>query len=125
MAGFSNYWKNQALDHLLASGGYVGLSKADPLADGSGLDEPSGGGYARVQTTSSDWNSAVAGIKNNKNPIIFSKCSSGWGVITYAVLFDSLVGGIMLAYVPLVESVDVVSNDIRIFSANSLVFTVN
>lgn len=71
MGSFANYWENEILDHIFGKGSYtppaiyVGLSTAEPLDDASGLAEPSGNGYARVQTSASDWNAASGGSLDN------------------------------------------------------------
>jgi hypothetical protein len=75
MGGFSDYWENKILDHIFGKGNYtpptiyVGLSTTDPTDDGSGLTEPSGNGYTRVQTFASDWNAASNSTLDNSSDI--------------------------------------------------------
>lgn len=104
MGGFSNYWENKILDHVFGKGSYtpptiyVALSTADPLDDASGLSEPSGNGYARVQTDVSDWSPASGGSLSNVADITFGAAAGSWGTITHFALFDAATGGNMLAH---------------------------
>ena len=95
MGGFSDYWENKILDHIFGKGShtpptiYVGLSTADPTDDGSGLAEPSGNGYARVQTSASNWNTASNGSLDNAGDITFAQATGSWGMITHFALFTA------------------------------------
>jgi len=110
MGGFSNYWENRILDHIFGKGSYthptifVGLSTADPTDTGSGLAEPSGSGYARVQTSASDWNAAVNGSLDNTGNITFAQATGNWGIIKHFALFDAAAAGNMLAHGALNQS---------------------
>ncbi|UCG56834.1 MAG: hypothetical protein JSU70_18450 [Phycisphaerales bacterium] len=126
MGGFSNFWENEILDHLFGKGSYTppaihaGLSTADPGDDGSGLSEPSGNGYARVQTSSSDWNAASGGQLDNANDITFPEATGSWGTITHFALFDAASGANMLAHGSLSESKAIGSGDTAKFAAGDL-----
>jgi hypothetical protein len=126
MGGFSNYWENKILDHLFGKGSYtpptiyVGLSTADPTDDGSGLDEPSGGGYTRVQTSASDWNVASNGSLDNAGNITFAQASGNWGMITHFALFDAATAGNMLAHGALSQSKSISESDTVRFQAGDL-----
>lgn len=75
---------------------YVALSTADPTEDGSGVAEPVGNGYARVQTAASDWNTATLAdpsLVDNANPITFPQASGAWGTITHFALYDAATDG--------------------------------
>jgi hypothetical protein len=104
MAGFSDYWENKILDHIFGKANYypptiyVALSTAEPLDDASGLAEPAGGAYARVQTSASDWNAASSGSLDNASDIIFPQAAGNWGTITHFALLDAATGGNMLLY---------------------------
>ena len=65
---------------------YVALVKADD-------SEPVGGGYARVETSSADWNAAAAGVIDNAVAITFPAPSGTWGSITKFKLFDAATAG--------------------------------
>ena len=126
MGGFSNYWENKILDHIFGKGSYtpptiyVGLSTADPTDEGSGLAEPSGNGYARVQTSASDWNAASNGSLDNASNITFAQATGIWGTITHFALFDTATAGNMLAYGALSQSKAIGVSDTARFEAGDL-----
>ncbi|MEE8574271.1 MAG: hypothetical protein V3T30_02565 [Thermodesulfobacteriota bacterium] len=103
----TNIAENKFLDHLVGKTAYtmptlyVGYSKADPGEDGSGLDEPSGGGYARKVTAGADWNAASAGAIDNVNPITFATATGVQGDIPFFAFFDAISGGNLLASGPI------------------------
>lgn len=70
---------------------WVGLSRANPLDNGSGLNEPDAAdGYARVQVALGDWFNTYQGIVYNENVFTFPTATGNWGLIKYFVLFDTL-----------------------------------
>jgi len=131
MGSFSNYWENELLDYLFGKGSYtsptvyVGLSTADPGDDGAGLSEPSGNGYARVQTAPADWNSASAGSLANANLIEFNEATGPWGTATYFALFDSAFAGNMLAHGVLTQAKTITTGDTARFTAGDLNITLD
>jgi len=126
MGGFSDYWENKILDHVFGKGSYtpptiyVALSTADPLDDASGLSEPSGNGYARKQTSASDWSPASGGSLNNAGDITFGAAAGSWGTITHFALFDAAAGGNMLAHGALNQPKAIGSSNTAIFEAGDL-----
>ena len=126
MGSMSNYLENKVLDHIFgkatytASTVYVGLSTADPLEDGSGLAEPSGGSYARVETSTSDWTAASGGLLSNANDITFPEATGSWGTCTHFALFDAATAGNMLYYGALTASKSPTSGDVAKFAAGDL-----
>jgi len=128
---FSNYLENKLLDHLFNKAAYtaptiyVGLSTADPLEDGSGLAEPTGGGYARVATAAVDWNAALNGLIDNANDIIFPQATASWGTITHFALFDAATAGNMLASGALSAAKTINANDTAKFVAGDLDVTLD
>ena len=126
MGSFSDYWENKILDHIFGKGSYtpptiyVGLSTADPGDDGTGLSEPSGNGYARVQTAASDWNSASGGSLDNAEVIEFSEATGDWGTVTHFALFDTASGGNLLAHGSLSQSKSIAGGDTARFAAGDL-----
>ena len=126
MGSFSDYWENKILDHIFGKGNYtpptifVGLSTADPLDDASSLAEPSGNGYARVQTSASDWNAASGGSLDNADDITFAQATGSWGTITHFALFDAATGGNVLAHGALSQSKTISSSDIARFESGDL-----
>ena len=131
MGGFSDYWKNEILDHIFSKGSYtpptiyVGLSTADPTDDGSGSAEPSDNGYARVATTGSDWNVASGGAVANANDIIFPQATGSWGTITHFALFDAATGGNMLAHGSLSVPIEINSGNKTKIAAGNIDVTLN
>jgi hypothetical protein len=131
MGGFSDYWENKILDHIFGKGSYtpptiyVGLLTADPTDDGSGLDEPSGSGYARIQTSASDWNAASNGSLDNTGNITFAQASGNWGTITHFALFDTATAGNMLAHGELSQSKSISESDTARFEAGDLVISLD
>lgn len=103
MGSFSDYLEDKILNHIFGKNSYtppniyVALSTADPQDDASGLAEPIGHAYARVQTSASDWNVAAGGSLDNASNIIFPQATGSWGTITHFALFDAATGGDMLA----------------------------
>jgi len=126
MGGFSDYWENKILDHIFGKGSYtpptiyVGLSTADPTDDGSGLAEPSGNGYARVQTSASNWNAASNGSLDNASDISFAQATGSWGTITHFAMFDAATAGNMLAHGALSQSKSISESDTARFEAGDL-----
>jgi hypothetical protein len=126
MGSFADYWENEILDHLFGKGSYtpptiyVGLSTADPGDDGTGLSEPSGNGYARVQTSASDWTTASGGSLDNANTIEFNEATGAWGTVTHFGLFDAATAGNLLAHGSLSQSKTVASGDTVRFDAGDL-----
>ena len=126
MGSFTDYWEDKILDHIFGKGSYspptiyVGLSTTDPLDDASGLAEPSGNGYARVQTSVSDWNAAAGGSLDNANEITFAQATGSWGTITHFALFDAATDGNMLAHGALNQSKAIDSSNIARFESGGL-----
>lgn len=124
--GFGNYLWNEILDHICNDGTftpptvYVGLSTADPTVDGSGVVEPSGNGYARVETSAADWNAASSQAKTNANAITFPAATGSWGTVAYVVLYDAASGGNFLGYGALDSSESISTDQIARFAAAAL-----
>lgn len=122
MGSFSDYWEDKILDHLFGQGAYtpptiyVGLSTADPADDGSGLAEPSGGGYARVATAAADWNAG---------DIEFPQATANWGTVTHFALFDAATEGHLLAHGALTVAKPVTSGDPASIPAGELSASLN
>lgn len=114
------------MDHVFGKGSYaspviyVALSTEDPLDDGSGLVEPSGNGYARAQTASTDWNVSSGGAIDNTNEITFNEAAGNWGTITHFALMDAASGGNLLVRGALSQSKPVSSGDTPKFAAGDL-----
>ena len=112
----STYLKNNILDHVLKVTNYtppthiyIALSTADPLADASGLAEPSGGSYARI--ICDDWVLATLRRTRNADELNFVKSTGAWGLLTHYAVMDDLTDGNMLAYGALADSKSCVTGD--------------
>lgn len=131
MGSFSDFWEDEILDHLFGNGSYtpptiyVGLSTADPTDDASGLAEPSGNGYARVETAGSDWDTSSGGATANTNAVTFPEASGAWGNCTHFALFDAATDGNMLAHGTLDAARNIVSGQTPRFAAGELDVTLD
>jgi hypothetical protein len=129
---FSAFWEAAILDHVYGKTSYtapahiyVALSTANPLADGSGMAEPSGNAYARVSTSPSDWRSSTGTPKqiSNLNAVNFPAATGDWGTVTYFALFDASTAGNYLASGALNASKHIQNTDTASFATDTLVNT--
>jgi len=131
MGSFSDYSEDKILDHVVGKTSftmptaYVALSTADPKDDASGMAEPSGGSYARVTTSGSDWNASSGGAISNANAITFPEATGSWGTITHFAIYDAASGGNMLFHGSLSASKSVTSGDTISFAAGDLDVTLD
>ena len=124
MGSISDFLENELLDHVMGVGAYtppatvyLGLSTADPLDDASGLEEVSGGSYARESIA---FNAAASRKVENTAQITFTQATGSWGTITHWALFDALSGGNMMAHGSLAVSKSVVSGNTPSVAANQV-----
>ena len=87
------YWKNEVLSSVYLTGGrafYIGLSCTEPQLDGSGVTEPTGGGYSRVLIDC--FSDPADGVITNSETIAFPTSTADWfngnKVLAYYVVFD-------------------------------------
>lgn len=131
MGSFSDYCENEILDHVFGKGDYapptiyVGLSAADPTDNGTGLSEPNGNGYTRVETTETDWNVAAGGLLDNANVITFGPATGNWGTLTHFALFDAASGGHLLVHGTLSYPKTVECGDLVRFAGGELDVTLD
>ncbi len=131
MGSFSDYWENRLLDYIFGKSSltppvvYLGLLTAEPGEDGTGLAEPNGKAYQRIQTSASDWNVSASGSLDNAVDIIFPMATGNWGTVTHFALFDAATGGNMLAYGALSPAKVVGSGVIAKFAAGDLVINLD
>jgi|SRR5690606_2623384 len=131
---FSNYTAQALLNALfgktsnfgaLASAPtiFVALSTADPGETGSGTTEPSGNGYARVETAAADWGTATnadPSVITNAEDIAFPQASGPWGTLTHFALYDAAENGNFLGGGALGTSKAPTNGDTPVFSAGQL-----
>jgi len=134
---FGNDYENEILEYIFPGGGVavspeaqiqIALSTADPLDDGSGLAEPSGGNYARItglDNSSATWNQAAAGQKTNKVILAFNEASASWGTITHWAIFDESTGTKLLCHGALAQSKTIGAGESLRFDLGDLVLNLN
>lgn len=130
MAGsFSDYAEDKILELLVGKTAFatptvwVALSTADPTDDGSGIAEPSGDAYGRVDSTGL-WGTASGGSLANSGAITFPAATPGaWGAITHFALFDDETAGNMLAHGELTTPKTVGIGDVASFGVGALTIT--
>lgn len=104
---FSTKWRNEVLNYLfggtaptLPSSIYIGLhvGGSPPSADGTGVVEPVGNGYARVAVVRNTTNfpASTTGQIKNGTAITFPKATGSWGTATHYAIFDAATGGNVL-----------------------------
>jgi hypothetical protein len=131
MGSFSDYWENTVLNHFFSKGNctpptiFVGLSTSNPGEDGAGLNEPTGGNYARVQTGASDWGAASNGVMANVATVDFNEATGSWGTLTHFALFDAASAGHFVAYGSLTTSKTIGSSDTVRFNPGDLAVTLD
>jgi hypothetical protein len=128
VAGFSDYYENKVIDHMLRNQAftppstvYVGLYTVAPTDAGGGT-EVSGGSYARQAVTLA---AASAGATQNSSDITFPTATADWGTIVAAGLFDASTAGNLLAWNNLTASKTVNSGDTFKITAGSLTISVD
>ncbi len=117
MGQFSTYAQNKILDHILKVASftqpthlYVALSRANPLADGSGIDEASSGSYARK--ICDDWDIASQRKTRNAVELVFATPTGAWGTLTHWAVYDALSGGNMIAFGALTATKSVATGNV-------------
>lgn len=105
---------------------YVGLSTTTPTRAGGNVTEPSGGAYARVETSAADWGSATdadPSVIANAEVVEFPEATSTWASganMTHFVLFDAASDGNVIGYGALDVPKPVNENDTASFAAGDL-----
>lgn len=91
---------------------YVGLLTAVSDKEAGSATEVTGGGYSRVQVSTSggfNWNSAEQVITNS-NAITFPTSTESWGTVYYVALYETATGGNPIAIIEFDEPVTIGSN---------------
>ena len=134
MGSFGDFLENELLDHVFGAEAYaapatlhIALSTADPLDDGSGLTEPSGGAYARATVTNNatEWPAATSGSKTNANQITFPTATGLWGTVTHFAIMDAATGGNEIAHGALTTPKTVDPGDTVSFAAGDITITLD
>jgi hypothetical protein len=137
MAGLTDLVEQKLLDHLFtdptytpATTLYLALSSTTPAEAGTGITEPSGGGYARVATTAADW-SAASGTapaqKTNTATFTFPLATADWVAganLTHFVIFDHITNTAsanVVAFGALATAKPVLNGDTPSFAAGAII----
>lgn len=101
---------------------YIGLSTTAINAAGTGVTEPTGGGYQRVAVTNNKTNftDSTGGIVQNKVQFEFPESTIAWGTITHVFISDSLTAGNVLYYDALTTPRTVQTATILLFAIDSM-----
>lgn len=103
---------------------YIGLSTTAINANGTGVTEPTGGGYKRVAVTNNKTNftDSTGGIVQNKAQFEFPESTTAWGTITHVFISDGPTtgGGNVLYYDALTTPRTVQTATILLFAINSM-----
>ena len=140
MAGFTKVMQQALLDMFFNETSpytpetlFIGLFSGTPTDDaGGGLTEvsTSGTGYARISTSASDWDAAVANAtgtatsKTNGTAKTFGTASANWASsanITYFGLFNAVSAGLLRNFGALTTPKPVLSGDTPSFAIGALV----
>ena len=103
---------------------YIGLSTSAINDDGSGITEPSGNGYARVQYNAGTGNYTRTGnVVSNVNDITFPAASgASWGSISHVFISNAASAGDILCYTSITAKT-INDGDVAKISAGNLTIT--
>ncbi len=116
MSQASNYLENKLLDHLFNKAQftspsiYVALCDAAPTDSSTGttISESDYTGYARINVTAGNWNTASGGNTDNSAAITFAEATgAGTNPVTHFALADAATVGNLLCYGTLTSSLTV------------------
>jgi hypothetical protein len=131
---FSTYMENIVLNAAfgkvspgLSSILYIALSSGSPGEDASTIHEPVGNGYARVPITNNkaNWSTSTTGVLYNMTTVTFPVSTAPWGYIDYIAIFNSGVGGNMLAYGSGTNPQNIYAGNMPVFNSGSIVITLD
>lgn len=123
MAGLSSKGEIAVLAPLTTSA-YISLHTADPTD--TGLNEVSGGGYARVGPAAfSNSGSNNPTVASNSAIITYQPATAPWGTIQFFGIWDAAVGGNFRGSGAVTPNKTVNSGDTARFVVAALTITVN
>jgi len=125
----STYWLNTIMGTMYTNNEtafYVGLSSTLPEADGTGISEPTGGNYSRVEITA--FSNPINGVVKNTTSLEFPRSTAVWfpsdSKASYWVLFDgSSASANLLSSGALDEAKTIESNTTITIAAETLSVT--
>jgi len=99
---------------------YLGVSTTTPSVDGTGVTEPTSGGYSRVKlSVLSEPNN---GVITNDDIVALPESTGNWGVITHYVVYDAITGGNLLVFTKLATSRTVEASTTVMFRTGDIQF---
>ena len=116
MSQASDYLENKLLDHLFNKSQFtsptmwVALCEAAPsdTSTGTTISETDYTGYARINQTAANWNTASSGTTDNSAAITFAEATgAGTNPVTHFALVDASSAGNLLCYGTLTSSLTV------------------
>jgi hypothetical protein len=124
-------WENEVLNYLFGATAmtipaslYVGLhvGGSAPNNDGTGIVEPTGGGYTRatIVRNTTNFPASTAGEVKNSAVVTFPQASADWGTVTHFVIYDALTNGNAVVVGTITTPKAVLSGDTPSFGANTL-----
>ena len=125
---FTNYTASRLARHIFGGEAwnplsmlYFGLLVGQASKSTNGT-EPAGGGYARVAiaNTVGNFPNAVDGVKTHSVEIRFPRATANWGTVGQVGIYDSPVGGNLLAWIPLSTAVTVNVNMAKVFDPGNI-----
>ena len=119
---------------------YIALSSTAPNADGTGITEPSGNGYARCSMRYNLMSGTLSYVPNfpssptydevtdkfsisNIIDIYFKEAKGPWGTLGYFAIFNAATGGQLMAYGTLTSPITPIADTIPVIRAGGLVIT--
>lgn len=131
---FSTTIDNSIIDHFTTKGTwtapaavYLGLSSTTPTKAGATVNEPSGGGYARIEVTSTAMNAAGGSTASNNTELAWAQATADWvgGVnLTDLVIYDAVSGGNFIGFKALTTSKPVLNGDTAKIASGDLDYTI-
>lgn len=135
----TNEMKRFILNNLIGRGGsngasaYLALSSTAPNAEGGGVSEPVGNGYARAliggynqpqKMTAAvvDLSTGIASSSNDQE-IHFNEATGSWGTLTHFAIYTSATGGTPRYVGQLDRAVTPAANNVVIIRTNDITIT--
>lgn len=135
----TNSMKQFILNNLVGRGGsnagsaYLALSSTAPNAEGGGVTEPVGNGYARtliggynqpikMTNASVDLTTGVATTTNDQE-IHFNEATGAWGTLTHFAIYTTLTGGTPRYVGQLVNAITPTANNVVIIRVGDITIT--
>lgn len=101
------------------------LTEPDEDDDGTTINEPSGGSYARASVTNNVTNfpTPTVGVMTNGTDVTFATATADWGLIKYVGICDAVSAGDLLCWFELSPVLEVRNGATATLPANTLSMT--